>query len=64
MDNYAGLLKAMSDAFLTAVRVLETEIAQLKGEIELLELELREVRERGWDEFMEDEQAREEAAGL
>ena len=66
MDKYSDLLRAMSEAFITAVRALETENAKLKSENEFLRAELDETRARydSWDEFMADEQAREEALGL
>ena len=61
MDNYSELVRAMADAFLSAVRVLETENAQLRSEKELLQLELDEAIARTdfWEEFM-DEKDREE----
>ena len=61
MDNYSGLLKDMADAFLTAVRVLETENAQLRSEKELLQLELDETRARTdfWEEFIDEKEAQE-----
>lgn len=46
MDNYTDLIKAMADAFITTVRVLETENSRLRSENELLSLELRELREQ------------------
>jgi len=58
MNNYTELIKAMAEAFMTAVRVLETDNERLKGENELLRLEIREMQERtdvywdpkeGWD---------------
>ena len=61
MDNYSELVRAMADAFLSAVRVLETENARLRSEKELLQLELDEAIARTdfWEEFM-DEKDREE----
>ena len=46
MDKYTELVKAMAEAFMTAVRVLEEENARLKGENRLLTLELKELREK------------------
>lgn len=42
MDKNADLIQLMAEAFLAAVRALETENAQLRSENELLALELRE----------------------
>jgi cell division septum initiation protein DivIVA len=36
MDNYADLIRAMADAFIAAVRDLETENAQLRAELDQL----------------------------
>ncbi len=44
MDNNADLIRLMAESFITAVRALETENARLRGEKELLELELREIQ--------------------
>jgi len=44
MDKYSELIRAMSEAFITVIRSLEDEIARLRGDKELLELELRELR--------------------
>lgn len=65
MDNYSQLIRDMADAFITAVRVLETENARLRSENELLGLELSETQARTdfWEEFM-DEKDRGERAGL
>jgi hypothetical protein len=62
MDNYAQLIRDMADAFLAAVRVLETENAQLRSDLELLGIELAETQARTdfWEEFI-DEKEREEA---
>lgn len=65
MDKYSQLIRDMADAFLAAVRVLETENAQLRSDLELVSLELHETQARTdfWEEFI-DEKEREEAAGI
>ena len=50
MDKNADLIQLMADAFITAVRTLETENARLRSENELLALELRE-QEAGSDQW-------------
>ena len=44
MDKNTDLIQSMAEAFITAVRALETENAHLRSENELLELELREIK--------------------
>lgn len=65
MDNYSNLLKAMADAFITTVRVLETENAHLRSEVESLRIELDETQ-AGTDQWYDwrDELDREEMTGL
>lgn len=65
MDNYSELIRMMADAFITTVRVLETEVSRLRSENELLQLELREQQEQTdqWYDWR-DEIDREERAGL
>lgn len=63
MDNYSDLLKAMADAFITTVRVLETENAHLRSEVESLRIELREQREKD-DTFYEFREKKMKEAGL
>lgn len=48
MDKNADLIQLMADAFIAAVRTLETENARLRSENELLTLRLRE-QEAGTD---------------
>ena len=62
MDNYSELVKEMADAFITVVRQLETELARVHSENELLRFELRELRDQT-DDFY-DVMDREEKAGL
>lgn len=47
MDKNADLIQLMAEAFIAAVRALETENAQLRSENELLALELREQEASG-----------------
>ena len=65
MNNYSELIQQMAEAFITAVRTLETENARLRSENELLELRLRETEEQTdqWFDWR-DEIDREEKAGL
>ena len=65
MDNYSDLLKAMADAFITTVRVLETENARLRSEVDSLRIELDETQ-AATDQWYDwrDEIDREEKAGL
>ena len=51
MDNYSELIRNMAEAFVDAVRALETENAKLRSENELLALELKEAKE-GNDQFV------------
>ena len=65
MNNYSDLIKAMADAFITAVHVLETENANLRSEVESLRTELDETQ-AATDQWFDwrDEIDREEMAGL
>ena len=65
MDKNADLIQLMAEAFIAAVRTLETENARLRSENELLALELRDA-EASSDQWFDwrDELDREESAGL
>ena len=64
MDKYSQLIRDMADAFLTAVRVLEAENAQLRSDLDLVSLELHETQARTdfWEEFSKND-CGEEASG-
>lgn len=44
MDKNADLIQLMAEAFIAAVRELETENARLRSENELLALEIKETK--------------------